>query len=124
LADQADRIARDMQRMVGGEDQVPDRQCRQDHAADDDADPRGTGEKGILVQDGAHSTLLPFSANRPCGRFWMKMMMTTRMAILASTAPATGSRNLLTSPRPKAAMTVPASWPTPPSTTTMKESTM
>ena len=37
----------------------------------------------------------------------MKMMMKTRMAILAMTAPASGSRNLFSSPKPSAAMTVP-----------------
>ncbi|MCY1362502.1 hypothetical protein D9M69_492220 [compost metagenome] len=63
-------------------------------------------------------------AKIPCGRFWMKTMMNTSTAILASTAPAQPSMNLLSRPRPNAAYTVPASWPTPPSTTTMNESTM
>ena len=45
--------------------------------------------------------LRPFSANRPCGRFWMKTMMNTSTAIFASTAPASASRNLLTMPRPE-----------------------
>ena len=66
----------------------------------------------------------PLRANRPCGRFWMKMMMNARIAIFASTAPDQASRNLFAIPRPSAAYTVPASWPTPPSTTTMNESTM
>ena len=60
----------------------------------------------------------------PWGRFWMKAMMNTSTAILASTAPVQPSRNLFRMPSPSAAYTVPASWPTPPSTTTMKESTM
>src|SRR3989344_3073020 len=70
------------------------------------------------------SAVRPLTAKMPCGRFWMKMMMKTSTAILASTAPVQPSRNLLSTPRPSAAYTVPASWPTPPSTTTMNESTM
>src|SRR3972149_3313661 len=38
------------------------------------------------------STALPFSANRPCGRRWMKKMMKTSTTILAITAPDTASR--------------------------------
>ena len=34
------------------------------------------------------STARPFKANSPRGRFWMNRMMSTRMAILPSTAPA------------------------------------
>jgi len=48
----------------------------------------------------------------------------TSTAIFASTAPAQPSMNLLRMPSPMAAYTVPASWPTPPITTTMKLSTM
>src|ERR1700709_581858 len=66
----------------------------------------------------------PLSANMPRGRFWMNRMMKTRMAILASTAPATGSRNLLAMPSVKAPTSVPQRLPTPPNTTTMKESMM
>ena len=40
------------------------------------------------------STARPFSANRPCGRFWMKAMISTRMKILVSTAPMYGSEQL------------------------------
>ena len=40
------------------------------------------------------------------------------------TAPAQPSSSLEKMPRPSAAQTAPASWPTPPTTTTMKESTM
>jgi hypothetical protein len=54
----------------------------------------------------------------------MNTTMSTSTAILASTAPAQPSMNLFSMPRPSAAYTVPASWPTPPSTTTMNESTM
>jgi len=46
------------------------------------------------------------------------------MAILPSTAPATGSRNLLAMPSVKAPTSVPHRLPTPPNTTTMKESMM
>ena len=34
------------------------------------------------------STARPLSANRPRGRFWMNRMISTRIAILPSTAPA------------------------------------
>ena len=46
------------------------------------------------------------------------------MAILPSTAPATGSRNLLAMPSVKAPTSVPQRLPTPPNTTTMKLSMM
>src|SRR5262249_45246664 len=73
---------------------------------------------------GHASTARPLSANRPRGRFWMKRMISTRMAILPSTAPATGSRNLFAMPSEKAPTSVPQRLPTPPNTTTMKESMM
>jgi len=44
--------------------------------------------------------------------------------VLAMTAPAQPSSSLLKMPSPSAAQTAPASWPTPPTTTTMKESTI
>ena len=50
--------------------------------------------------------------------------MNTSTAIFASTAPAYPSMNLFSTPSPSPAYTVPASCPTPPSTTTMNESTM
>src|SRR6202158_4652005 len=67
-------------------------------------------------------TARPSNANRPRGRFWMNRMMRTRMAILPSTAPATGSMNLLAMPSVNAPTSVPQRLPTPPNTTTMKES--
>ncbi len=70
------------------------------------------------------SIALPLSANMPRGRFWMNRMMKTRMAILASTAPAKGSRNLLAMPSVSAPTSVPHKFPTPPNTTTMKLSMM
>src|SRR4029077_7770496 len=75
--------------------------------------------------EGAHaSTARPLSANSPRGRFWMKRMMSTRIAILPSTAPAKGSRNLLATPSVSAPRSVPQRLPTPPNTTTMNESMM
>ena len=65
-------------------------------------------------------TARPLSANKPRGRFWMNRMMKTRTAILPSTAPAKGSRNLLAMPSVKAPTSVPHRLPTPPNTTTMK----
>ncbi len=82
-----------------------------------------TDIKGV-VHSGRENLDRPLSANRPCGRFWMNTTMKTSTKILASTAPATPSSTLFISPSPSAASTVPASWPTPPSTTTMNESTM
>src|SRR5215472_3234678 len=70
------------------------------------------------------STARPFKANSPRGRFWMKRIMSTRMAILPSTAPAYGSRNLLAIPSVNAPTSVPHRLPTPPNTTTMNESMM
>ena len=57
------------------------------------------GEGKWLVQ----SMTLPLRAKSPCGRFWMKRMISARMRILPSTAPICGSRILLAMPRPKAA---------------------
>src|SRR5258707_6123164 len=70
------------------------------------------------------STARPLSANSPRGRFWMNSMIRTRMAVVPSTAPATGSRNLLAMPSVKAPTSVPQRLPTPPNTTTMKLSMM
>jgi hypothetical protein len=49
------------------------------------------------------STARPLRANRPCGRFWMTAMITTRTRILVSTAPMCGSINFENTPRPSAA---------------------
>ena len=51
-------------------------------------------------------------------------MMKTRIRILASTAPAQGSMNLLSTPSEKAAAKVPQRLPAPPNTTTRKLSMM
>ena len=70
---------------------------------------RASTLRGRVVEPhGVHrrhaSTVRPLSANRPCGRFWMNRMMNTSTAIFASTAPDHASRNLLTMPRPSAAV--------------------
>ena len=70
------------------------------------------------------STARPLRANMPRGRFWMNRMISTRIAILPSTAPANGSRNLLAMPSERAPTRVPHRLPTPPNTTTMKLSMM
>src|SRR5215472_16640709 len=92
---------------------------------DHDQKNRGAAIERADEEVRAHaSTALPLSANRPRGRFWMNRMMNTRMAILPSTAPATGSRNLLAMPSTNEPTSVPHRLPTPPNTTTMKLSMM
>jgi len=54
----------------------------------------------------------------------MKRMMSTRIRIFASTAPAQGSSTLLATPSDRPPISVPHRFPTPPNTTTMNESTM
>src|SRR5436189_6056716 len=85
---------------------------------------RAAIERAGERRDRHASTARPLSANSPRGRFWMNRMISTRMAILPSTAPAYGSRNLLAMPSVKAPTSVPQRLPTPPNTTTMKESMM
>ena len=70
------------------------------------------------------SALRPFTANSPEGRRCRKRITSTRMNTLPYTAPKTGSISLFNPPMPSEAMMVPASFPTPPVTTTIKESTM
>ena len=119
LADERDPERRHVQRVVGRERQM-------ERGQDDDRDQRegaerepaarsiepeesrgrahGTrrsGDRGIGCDRVHASALRPFSANRPCGRLWMKTMMNTSTAIFASTAPANGSRNLLTLAQPE-----------------------
>src|SRR6201999_2430468 len=83
---------------------------------------RAAVERADERRAGHASTARPLRANSPRGRFWMNRMMNTRMAILPSTAPAKGSRNLLAMPSVNAATSVPHRLPTPPNTTTRKES--
>src|SRR5205085_5113378 len=91
----------------------------QDQEDDGDAVERADQRRGDHA-----STARPLRANRPRGRLWMNRMMRTRMRILPSTAPAYGSRNLLAMPSENAPTSVPHRLPTPPNTTTMKESMM
>src|SRR5262249_12700427 len=70
------------------------------------------------------SAARPLSAKSPRGRFWMKRMIASSTATLPSTAPATGSKSLLTTPRLSAPTSVPMRLPTPPKTTTRKLSTI
>src|SRR5947209_2925518 len=122
LTEQRDEIGRHVERRARR-----GRQCEHRHE-DRDRDKQEYGDAGAPVDENeerAHaSTALPLSANRPRGRFWIKRMMKTRSAILPSTAPANGSRNLLATPSVIAATSVPQRLPTPPNTTTMKLSMM
>src|ERR1700722_5241706 len=74
--------------------------------------------------EGHASAARPLSGNIPRGRRWMNRISITNTAIFPSTAPATGSRNLLRMPSVRAPITVPHRLPTPPNTTTMKLSIM
>src|SRR5207248_174667 len=126
LAGQGYRVVGEMQRPAGRHEQVADREGEDQREIDRE---RHQGRDGraravSLRERHASSAARPRGAKRPCGRRWMKTMMKASTAIFASTAPAYGSRSLFTCPRPAAAITVPASWPTPPRTTTMNESTM
>src|SRR3954471_13832298 len=111
-----ERSARGDEEVAGGEGEDE----REVHAQR--GDDRDGGARPLRPH--ASSAARPRGAKSPCGRFWMKTMMKASTAILASTAPDHDSSSLLAKPRPSAAYTVPASWPTPPSTTTMNESTM
>src|SRR5690606_8356256 len=92
---------------------------------DDEEDARVPIERARERRRNHHaSTALPFGANRPRGRSWMKRMIRTRIRIFPSTAPAKGSRNLLAMPSVNAPTSVPHKLPTPPNTTTMNESMM
>src|SRR5262249_30840220 len=124
FAPQRHQIGRHLEEGALRQQQV--RQRNQDTEAGDDQDEDRSGAVERAGEDVGHhaSTARPLSANRPRGRFWMNRMISTRMAILPSTAPATGSRNLLAMPSVKAPTSVPQRLPTPPNTTTMKESMM
>src|SRR5262249_24814044 len=124
FAEQRHEIRRQIERRRRRQRQVEDR-----HQNCDRRERREKGNRAAIeraqdeVADHA-STARPFKANSPRGRFWMKRMMRTRMAILPSTAPAYGSRNLLAMPSVNAPTSVPHKLPTPPKTTTMNESMM
>src|SRR6185437_4889499 len=137
LAAKRDRVIGDVQRAGRGHQQIADgkhdeqneRRGGEEHPcryAEASAQHRRAARERHERDGQSHhaSTARPLNANNPWGRFWMNTMMNTSTAILASTAPDHASRNLSTMPRPSAADTVPASCPTPPSTTTMNESTM
>src|SRR5260221_2693390 len=126
LADDREPVRRNAEGAGCGHTEVQQREDNEDNAGD--GAQRGPALRTVQARErGTHlqtSTARPFRANIPCGRRWMKKMMNTSTAILASTAPCQASSSLLAKPRPRAAYTVPASCPTPPRTTTMKESTM
>ena len=78
----------------------------------------------FIVLTDQPSAARPRCGKSPRGRFWMNRMMKTSTRILASTAPAQGSMSLLATPRAIPPTRVPQRFPTPPKTTTMKESMM
>src|SRR5918999_283119 len=112
-----------MQRGRVGNSQMQDRHQERREAQDRKKDQAAAVAAERHARDHA-STALPLSANKPRGRFWMKRIMSTRIAILPSTAPAKGSRSLLAMPSDSAPTSVPHRLPTPPNTTTRKLSMM
>ena len=107
FAHQRHRIVTQVKQTVLGHHQIQqrrhraDQQQRHDECAPGSPREQRTGRgQGLCCHA---SALRPFMAKIPCGRFWMKIMMNTSTAILASTAPAQPSRNLFSTPRPSAA---------------------
>ena len=93
LADERDDIDRDVNRTVGRHREVEDRDedgGGDQNRHDDGGAPVEAAQEKIAAAAKRHhaSTALPFRANRPRGRFWMKRMMKTSTTILPSTAPA------------------------------------
>src|SRR5262245_39072881 len=124
LADQRHRIGRHVIGAVRGHREIEEGDGDRDREQDREHRNAPAIEAIDEEAEDHASTALPFSANRPRGRFWMKRMIRTRTMILPTTAPANGSRSLLTMPSEKAPTSVPQRLPTPPKTTTMKESMM
>src|SRR5665213_1005402 len=124
FAEQRHQIGRHLEQRAGRQQQVRQRNQHARSGHHDQEYGRAAVQRTREHVRHHASTARPLSANRPRGRFWMNRMISTRMAILPSTAPATGSRNLLAIPSVKAPTSVPHRFPTPPNTTTMKESMM
>src|SRR6185312_1161340 len=124
FAEQRHQIGRHLQHGADRQQQIRQRDQRAKRGDDDHEQRRAAIQRAREHVRHHASTARPLSANSPRGRFCMNTMIRTRMAILPSTAPATGSRNLLAMPSVKAPTSVPHRLPTPPNTTTMKESMM
>src|SRR5712671_1375625 len=120
---QRNQVGRHVERRFRRQREVESRHRHRQSEDDENEGPKAAVEASSKT--GRHaSTARPLSANSPRGRFWMNRMISTRIAILPSTAPATGSRNLLAMPSVMAPTRVPNKLPTPPNTTTMKLSMM
>src|SRR6185312_16192335 len=124
FAPKRDQISRHMQRRGLRRQQVEQRHRDADGDQHQHERHRAAIERADERRRHHASTARPLRANSPRGRFWMNRMMKTRMAILPSTAPAKGSRNLLAIPSVSAPTSVPHRFPTPPNTTTRKLSMM
>ncbi len=104
LADQRHAEVRHVEQAARGNHEIQQRARLHRSAASAAAIPPQPDRPEQRRREIAHASAnRPLSANMPCGRFWMKMMMNTSTMILASTAPDMPSRNLLTMPRPIAA---------------------
>src|SRR5258708_39539858 len=87
LAEQLQRVSRDVERAGGRHQQVQQR-----HREADDEDHRHHDAhiaiQAVPEKTRDHSTDLPFSANSPRGRRWMNRLMNTSTRSSPSTAPA------------------------------------
>ena len=88
LAEQRDVVCRQMKRRRWRHHQVEHRHHDRDRPHHHQEDDRHPVERAQDRAGDHASTARPLRANSPRGRFWMNRMISTRMAILASTAPA------------------------------------
>ncbi len=136
-----DQIQRHGEDREGGElthrvDEIRGGRCHEEPDRGREAEPDEAGDQGIAHgaasrsggggEGGLHGAAhrRRRTANSPSGRRCRNRMMPTSTITLAATAPEIGSISTLAPPTPTAATRVPTRLPTPPSTTTMKLSTM
>src|SRR5690606_19220040 len=112
LAEQRDEIGRHMDGRTRRREQVQHRNGDRKGAEQHEENHRAAVEDADEAERHHASIALPCSANMPRGRFWMNRMISTRIAILPSTAPANGSRNLLAMPSVSAPTSVTQRLPT------------
>src|SRR6185503_16532810 len=112
--------SRDVKRRSGGHEAV---KAGQDNEPDESED--GDEQQFAFGKRARHPSRLRLRVtNKPAGRHWRNRIMAASTVILPITAPNQGWRIWSVTPTPIDAETVPATLPTPPSTTIMKQSTM